>query len=233
MKSNTVKYHGLLLAWHWLALVGLVLLGWIGYRHFSGLPWVEVRVYADCQQVTKDELKRLVVSQLQRGMIGDSLTGLKQELVGNPWVKWLRITRSWPGVLQIDITERQPVAIWLDKELVDGDDQRISIAFAKQPLPILPHLVGSEQRFKYVLETYKKLLPMLSKQNWQITNMEWHRGDYWKIRLAIGTELFFIDKNLTQQFARFIALYPQILQQQGDIPQYIDFRYNNGNFAVK
>ena len=63
--------------------------------------------------------------------------------------------------------------------------------------------------------------------------MERCRGNYFKIQLSTGITLFFMDQELPRQFKRFIQLYPKILQQHGDEPAYIDFRYQHGNFAIK
>lgn len=227
------KYHKLLLILHWMILLGIALIGWMGYRSLAGLPWKTVRIYTNCQQITHEKLKVLIARNLHRDLVQDSLFKIREELCANPWVRKAKVARRWPGTLEVDVVERHPVAVWLDRTLIDDKDGRIDLNLAGQPLPQLVHLVGSEQHFQYILDNYRQLLPLAKEQGWQILNLEEHSGGYWRVKLSIGVELFFFNKNLVKQFARFVKLYPQIVQRHGDVPQYVDFRYKNGNFAVK
>ena len=133
MNKEENKYHNWLGVWHGLVLLLMSMAGLLGYRHFAYLPWTEVLVHANYQQITQAELQQMIVACLQHGMLSDSLTAIKQQLVRNPWIKELEIKRAWPGILQLKIVERRLVAIWQDHTLIDDQQQLIALELAKQP----------------------------------------------------------------------------------------------------
>ncbi len=239
-KSRGWSYYGLLSGQLGLLLLLALALarGWqVSFHNFA---WTRIEVYASSQQITQNQVLTWLRSALHKNMIGDSLERLATAMRASPWTKQLRLVRCFPGVLQLDLVEREIIAIWLDRELIDQNGARLPVAAAAQPLPILPHLSGSEKDFLYIVKNYRQLQPILQQQQLRLAAVHLHTALWWEIDLVSGVKLKFLTKSerdrigsLAQQFNRFAQLYPRILQQLGREPQSIDFRYQNGNFAVK
>lgn len=216
-----------------LILVSFGVLITLGFKRAKWLPWQTIRVYASSQQVTQHQVKIILASLLKGPMLSDRLNKLIEAFKANPWTQQVALTRKWPGVLELDLIERTPIAIWLDHEIVDSKGQRLALSLAQQPVGELPKLMGSEAMYQVILANFRALQPLLKQQNWQLSYLCWHPGHYWELKIAGGSRLLFFEANLVAQFGRFIELYPEILRVEKKTPQYIDFRYQDGNFAVK
>ncbi|MFK8040399.1 MAG: cell division protein FtsQ/DivIB [Rickettsiaceae bacterium] len=68
---------------------------------------------------------------------------LKYHILTDPWVKKVEIQRKLPHILYINITEREPIAIWqINKKLYLIDNEGYKITSNLGKFSNLPHIVG-------------------------------------------------------------------------------------------
>ena len=112
--------------------------------------------------------------------------GIRERLLRYGWVKDARVSRRLPDTLVIDIVERQPAALWQDREqlaLIDGDGVVIDRVPVTQ-MPDLPLLVGAganlhQRELTQLLEVAPTLKP-------QLVSASWVGGRRWDLKLQTG-----------------------------------------------
>lgn len=111
---------------------------------------------------------------------------IRRRLLQFGWVKDARVSRRLPDTLVVDIVERQPAALWQDRErlaLIDSDGVVIDRVPVTQ-MPDLPLLVGAganlhERDLNRLLEVAPTLKP-------QLVSATWVGGRRWDLALQTG-----------------------------------------------
>ena len=112
--------------------------------------------------------------------------GIRERLLRYGWVKDARVSRRLPDTLVIDIVERQPAALWQDREqlaLIDADGVVIDRVPVTQ-MPDLPLLIGpranlQERNLNELLDVAPTLKP-------QLVSATWVGGRRWDLKLQTG-----------------------------------------------
>src|SRR6266568_5493985 len=150
-----------------VAVVGYEVYGLLARSTFLRLERLEVK---GVRRLTRDE----VISQAAV-RIGDDLLGLRlrrmgEQLAKNPWVARVKIRRTFPHTLTIEVIEREPVAVasmgylyYLDSEgevfkpLQEGDqlDYPVVTGFNEDDLVRDP--AGARESLKGVLSLLRQL----------------------------------------------------------------------------
>lgn len=112
--------------------------------------------------------------------------GIRERLLRYGWIKDARVSRRLPDTLVIDIVERQPAALWQDREqlaLIDADGVVIDRVPVTQ-MPDLPLLIGPranlhERDLNEILDAAPTLKP-------QLVSASWVGGRRWDLKLQTG-----------------------------------------------
>jgi cell division protein FtsQ len=114
------------------------------------------------------------------------LDGTRERLLKFGWVKDARVSRRLPDTLVVDIVERQPAALWQDRDrlaLIDADGVVIDRVPVTQ-MPDLPLLIGPganlhERSLNRLLDSAPTLRP-------QLVSAAWVGGRRWDLNLQTG-----------------------------------------------
>jgi cell division protein FtsQ len=98
---------------------------------------------------------------------------IRDRLLRFGWVKDARVSRRLPDTLVIDIVERQPEALWQDKQrlaLIDGEGVVLDRVRVDQ-MPDLPLLIGAganarARELDRLMESVPTLKPQLASATW-------------------------------------------------------------------
>ncbi len=111
---------------------------------------------------------------------------IRDRLMGFGWVKDARVSRRYPDTLVVDIVERQPAALWQDRDrlsLIDAE----GIVLDKVPvtrMPDLPLLVGpGANRHATDLDRILRPLPALQAQ---LVSATWVGQRRWDLAFQTG-----------------------------------------------
>lgn len=129
-----------------------------------------------------DELKvyEITLAQKDRSMLLVDIDDVRDDLLANGWIKEARISRRLPDTLVVEITEREPVAVWQHQgklSLIDKTGYPLE-EIQKEEMPGLPVVVGKKANAKFsqldaLLNAAPALRPMVTGATW-IGNRRWN-----------------------------------------------------------
>ncbi len=141
----------------------------VGIRHMDSAP-----VY------------RIALDQRTRAMPLVDVDGIRDQLLRFGWVKDARVSRRLPDTLVVDIVERQPTALWQDRDrlaLIDSEGVVIDRVPVTQ-MPDLPLLIGPGANHRErELNELLKVAPTLKPQ---LVSAAWVGGRRWDLNLQTG-----------------------------------------------
>ncbi len=225
----------------WMRAVGSVLLlgliaGSVG-GFFSWLtnplrsPIQRVEIKGEFRYLDRGQLQQDLVPLLGDGFFGLDVASVRSRVEAAPWVDQASVRRLWPGRLQIQIVEQQPVAHWGEKSLLNARGTPFTPASVFTQVR-LPHLSGPEGHAGNVLLRYRNMSALLKDLGLAIEVLRQDARRSWHLKLSNGmtVELGRVDPE--QRLARFIRVYPAILATAATGISQVDLRYSNG-FSVR
>ena len=117
------------------------------------------------------------------------VVAIRSRLLQYGWVKDARVSRRLPDTLVIDIVERQPAALWQDKQrlaLIDADGVVLDRVPVNE-MPDLPLLIGAGANSR-ADEVYR-LLDSVPTLKPQLASATWIAGRRWDFSLQTGETL--------------------------------------------
>jgi cell division protein FtsQ len=141
----------------------------VGIRHMDSAP-----VY------------RIALDQKSMAMPLVDVSDVRRRLLAFGWVKDARVSRRLPDTLVVDIVERQPAALWQDRDrlaLIDAEGAVIDRVPVTQ-MPDLLLLIGTganlhERELNALLDVAPSLRP-------QLVSATWVGGRRWDLNLQTG-----------------------------------------------
>ncbi len=129
---------------------------------------------------------RIALDQQSMAMPLVDVASVRQQLLRFGWVKDARVSRRLPDTLVVDIVERQPAALWQDRDklaLIDSQGVVIDRVPVTQ-MPDLPLLIGPganlhERELNSLLDAAPTLRP-------QLVSASWVGGRRWDLNLQTG-----------------------------------------------
>ncbi|HHJ34853.1 MAG TPA: FtsQ-type POTRA domain-containing protein [Gammaproteobacteria bacterium] len=210
------------------------------------LPVSDVQVDGELKFLDKKEIEALVKENISGGYFTVNLSGIRELLLRQPWVKNVSLRRKWPASLNIFIEEHVPVAYWNDNAYLGekGDVFKPAHIDKRLNLPALNGPLGQHYkvwRFMNVLYRETALLNyevirlnLDERRAWQLIIAEQDQVAGNQIKVRLGR--FDTEKRLQ----RFVHILPalRLEKQSADYGlaenkiKIIDMRYPNG-FAVQ
>ncbi|MEH6756132.1 MAG: cell division protein FtsQ/DivIB [Parasphingorhabdus sp.] len=176
-------------------LVGVFVLGAYSVAHYTGITERVSSQFATLVgnagfevkrvEVTGvnriDELKvyEITLAQKDRSMMLVDIDQVRDDLMGNGWIKDARISRRLPDTLVVEIIEREPAAVWQQDgklSLIDNTGYPLE-QIQKEEIPDLPVIVGAKANERVpqltkLLNVAPALSPMVTGATW-IGNRRW------------------------------------------------------------
>ncbi len=218
-----------------LVLVGVVapamVFGSWGIEHLldaEHFPLRVVRIDGQLQQLDRAELERAVARVARGGFFFVDVAAVRAAAQSLSWVEDVSVRRVWPDTLYLRVSEREPVARWNDKQLVNLRGE----VFDRRPddrLPAeLPLLTGPEGTAKSVLDTYRAIQTRFESQGLKIRRLSLTAREDWSAELSDGTLILFGTQHLAARVETFMRAYPLLLNAAAGKVERVDLRYTNG-----
>ena len=221
-----------ILAWSLaVALVALpvvaVVQGWIGAERW---PLRTLRINDNLQQVDPDVVREAVLPYARQGFFAVRLDEARAAVARLPWVEQAEVSKRWPDVLEVRVSEHRPYARWGDERLLSQQGRVFPAADVDVPQG-LPLLHGPDGRVEDVVELYQEASSLFAPAGYGVRALLLDSRGSWAMVLSNGTEVVIGSHQARIRMARFARLLPQLLQQKQLPLARADLRYTNG-FAL-
>ena len=188
-----------------IGLVGVFLLGAWSVAHYTGINDRVKTELADAVGDAGFEVKRVEVSgvnridelkvyeitlaQKDRSMLLVDIDDVRDDLLENGWIQDARISRRLPDTLVVEITEREPVAVWQRQgklSLIDKNGYPLE-DIQKEEIPNLPVIVGKKANSR--IAELDKLLNVAPALRPMVTGATWIGNRRWNLEFESGETL--------------------------------------------
>lgn len=211
-----------------LAMVALplvaVLGGWVGAERW---PLARLRVHAPMAQVSAEQVQQLVLPHARAGYFAVDLQAAQDQLEALPWVESAKVHKQWPDVLEVTLTEHQPLARWGDDRLLSVQGKLITTPEGLD-VSALPDLGGPDSQTAQVLELYQFAHTLFAGHGQQLQRVRMDARGSWQLQLAGDIEVVVGRHDARSRLQRFARVLPQLAAGQKAPIARADLRYTNG-----
>ncbi|WP_232802221.1 cell division protein FtsQ/DivIB [Alloalcanivorax mobilis] len=155
------------------------------------------------------------------------LDEIYQRARGLSWVAEVSVRRQWPDTVKLQVTEREPVAVWNEAVLVSSNGEPFK-GLKQYDLSGLPRLTGPEQRLDEVMGFYHSMSKLLREVGLNIDRMEVNARLTARLSLDNNMQLVVDRENYVGKLRRFVRLYRGVLSADSRGVARVDLRYADG-----
>ncbi|MCB1596748.1 MAG: cell division protein FtsQ/DivIB [Gammaproteobacteria bacterium] len=199
-------------------------------RWLLNRPVEQVVINGEFERVSADRLESLLRPYMGQGFLATPLDVVQQQLAAVPWVATARVSRKWPGTLDVTVTEEQPAARWNEHGLLNPQG-RLFVSDADHIPAGLPRLSGPEGTEAEVAARYVAIQEQLVHRGLALAALELDKRGAWSMRLSNGIQVRLGSQDTDIRLARFFEALDSVVAAVAADVNYIDMRYTNG-FAV-
>ncbi len=235
-----------------LSLAGNFLL-WLLDPHT--LPMTAVQIEGTLINTDRNDLQALVSQVAQGGFFSVNLAAIRRVLLSVPWLEDVHVYRRWPDTLSIQVQEREAVAYWYGKAIVDATGHLFVVpphwtehqTIKNKEGMSLPRLTGPPGSIKPLLTRYYKLQQQIQSTDLRIKELGCNSRQACYMVLNKGIWLKLGRGEYDQRLQRFLTVYQRVNhpmtafcamptnfsflcqpQSEDNSITYVDLRYTNG-----
>jgi len=193
------------------------------------IPIEVVSLTTKLQYCDPEMIRTAVSEDMKQGFFGLKMGVIREKLISLPWVANATVQRCWPNMVKIKIFERQPMAIWNDKGVIDTEG-KLFMPGNLANVEGFPSFSGPEEYVNEMVDTYLLILSKLKPVGLAVKKLEIMPDHGWRAMLDNGVTIVLGQIELQERLARFVAARDIV----GDGPRVasenlvIDLRYTNG-----
>lgn len=189
-------------------------------------PITKVTVRGNLQYTNNEQIKAITQPFLQQRLSAVDVTSLQQQLKRLPWIKNVNIRKIWPNTLELQFSEKQPLAVWNGHWIVDIEGN----SFFPDEIPNL-QLVELNSQFnqeKLVLKQYLTFANNLQIANIPIKQVNITKNGETTIVVGDNTRVLLGGGDVIAKLDNFIRLKRTVIDKSDKMAVKIDLRYSNG-----
>lgn len=180
--------------------------------------------YADPQAI-----KVAVSPFLNAGFFGLEVGKIRNELKTVPWIADANVQRCWPHNVKIKIFERQPLAVWQGKGIIDTEG-KLFFPNSLANVAGLPEFTGNQAAVDSMVDTYLLILSTLKPIGLAVNKLDLMPDQGWRAMLDNGVTIILGQSELEERLKRFVWAYKslQASSENERKIKVVDLRYTNG-----
>jgi cell division protein FtsQ len=222
-----------LIAWTLAILVAAlpvvaVLNGWIAADHW---PIQRLRLTAEYERVSAEQVRGAVAPQLGRGFFATDLAQVREAVAALPWVQQVEVRKRWPDLIEIGLREHRAFARWGADRLL-SDQGQLFTASGHESLQGLPQLEGPDARVADVVALHAQAQQILTGSGLAVEGVRLSARGSWTLTLRDGARIVIGRADPAPRLQRLVRVLPQLQARETRPFERIDLRYTNG-FAVR
>lgn len=188
---------------------------------------IEVVTLADKLQYAEADAIKLVVSKyVPQGFFALDVKRIREELKTVPWIADANVQRCWPHTVKIKVFERQPLASWQGRGIIDTEG-KLFFPRSIGNVTSLPEFVGAEAAIDSMVDMYLLLLAQLKPIGLAVNRLALTPEQGWYADLDNGIKIMLGNMELEERLLRFVWAYDSMVKSHDTI-KVVDLRYTNG-----
>lgn len=218
----------------WLAALAIIALpvvaamnGWLASDRW---PFRQLSVSGEFVHVSVDEVRAAAAPALKPGYFAVDLEQVRSNVSALTWVEQVTVRKRWPDRIDIEVSERLPIAHWGDGQLLSASGDLFRAALGNSP-ESLPLLRGPDDQRLQVRDFYLQALATLAPTGIAPTGALLSGRGAWTLDLSNGGQLLLGREQAAERLVRFAAVYQKLSATDAGRLQRADLRYENG-FAL-
>lgn len=207
---------------HWL-------IAWIDH------PIEQIVVQGETRYLAPQSVERVMTNWYGTSFMMTDLEEVKRAAEALPWVHEARVTRLWPGKLQVDVREQIPFVVWNETAYLNPQAE----VFRPEEGTVIPGLVrlnGPESATLQERQTMLKVMADVSQQldqhAFQLTALTRDARGTWRAHLGQGPQVALGEAPFDEKIERLAQVWEYSTEEAKSQIEAIDTRYPNG-VAVK
>ena len=226
-KPNTLRR---IRGWFYvIAFLSLIGGGVMWLQHSpSSLPVKHVVLNGEWQYADSKALQTIAQQYGAGNILGVDLNEVQSAFLAVPWIADAQVRRRLPDTIEINLTERHPIAYWGNNKLVDSEG-RVFVVDSKLALPTFEGPSGSE---KTMVEQFVIFQTKLTENKLAIAKLIYTPRSAWSIVLDNGVTVHLGRENINERLIYFTQIWSELLAKQAATLAYVDMRYKDG-FATQ
>ncbi len=195
-------------------------------------PLQSVSVTGPFVNVSRQELEDAIAPHLPRAFLSVDVSAVREAARSIPWVDDVSVRRVWPNRLDLEVREREAVARWRDRQLIEPDADLFEPSRLDDSA-MLPSLLGPEGHHRQVLERYR-LLDRVVRESLgsRVVRLAAYARGAFVAELDNGIVLQLATDTFEDDLSRYARAFGRALGPRLHDVKAIDLRYGNG-FAVR
>lgn len=207
----------------------LALIGYGGSLLYKQIdkPLTNVMIGGDFTYLQPAELTKMVAGEVDGGFLSIDLASLRQVLRAHPWVRDVTVSREWPSMLKVEVTEEVPIARWGQKGFLNrlGEELIIENNSHLSALPVLRADTGSSRE---MMENYQLMAELLVPTGLKIAELQRDNLGVWYLDTAPGLRMVIGRDQVSEKIRRFNLVWAAGLNKYVKNIAAVDLRYPNG-----
>jgi len=203
----------------------IVLGYWITRPSF--FPILHVQVKVSQKYIDQNELKKIVLQNLNGNFFTIDMKTLENKLLQNTWISNVSIRRIWPSTLVIQLSEYQPIATWNGTSLMTKNGFVFSPSQNTVPSGLLA-LQGPDNAQQQVLQYSQRINQALLPLQLSLSALQLDKSNNWSMTLNNGLQVILGQQDPVGHLNELVKLYPRIIGSCAKYAQLVDMRYSNG-----
>ena len=216
--------------WMFLGIVLLVIVSlsrdWCQKVWF--VPIKIVTISNKLHYAAPDLIKSAVKEELKLGFFSLRIGVMRDNLLQVPWVGGVQVQRKWPQTVLLKITERQPLATWENKGIIDTEG-KLFFPDSISNVQNVPEFIGDKKQVNAMVDTYLLILAKIKPIGLAVKRLEIMPDHGWRAMLDNGVNIILGQIELEERLTRFVLAYGHAGSAIcNDRVQSVDLRYTNG-----
>lgn len=204
-----------------------ILNGWLAAERW---PIERLRLTAEYQRVSGEQVRTAVASQIGRGFFAVDLAEVQKSVSALPWVERVEVRKRWPDLIEITVHEHRAFARWGTDRLL-SDHGALFTAPGLESVQGLPELEGPDASVQDVVSLYGAAQKIFEGTSLNVRGVKLSARGSWSITMQGGERIVIGRAEPQPRLQRLVRYLPTLLSGQARAFDRIDLRYTNG-FAV-
>ncbi|WP_130536937.1 cell division protein FtsQ/DivIB [Thiomicrorhabdus indica] len=202
-----------------------------GEQSWFSYPLADYEILTQTKQVNREQIDEVLKPYIGQSFWDLPLPEIQSKLMRLDWVVSAKVSRNWPDLLGVVITEQEAIARWGENGLVNQSGE-VFYPTSMDGYDDYVLLDGDLQFAVLVSQRFSEIAPLFSQHDLWIESLVLLDEQVWELQIFQGPLIRFSEGVWREEIERFLLAYPELKSDFRNSAVYYDLRYSNG-FVMK